>query len=150
MRSPVPKARVEAAFAALGIHLPTEMAGTSDFESAVQRYEQVRGKARAAFRQLAKQAHPDHGGDEDTMRRLVAAWETVKGTNLRRRPRRPRPARTPAVNIDPSGAHLEDIIRMMQTATTSHSVDMTAVANDDGGVSFWWRAAPHPGSGGTR
>ena len=147
MRSPVPKARVEAAFAALGIDLPAEMAGVGDFASAARRYEQVRDKAKTAFRQLAHKAHPDHGGDEDHMRRLVAAWETVKGTALRRVPRR-RPM--PRIHVSEDGAHIEDIIRMMQTATTSHSVDMTAVANDDGGVSFWWRAAPHPGSGGTR
>lgn len=36
------------------------------------------GKAKAAYRKLAKRSHSDVGGDEENMKKVNLAWETLK------------------------------------------------------------------------
>jgi hypothetical protein len=52
----------------------------------------TRAEAQRAFRRLAKQTHPDAGGDPATFRAVAGAWEEL-GAALPHAPRRP--ARSP-------------------------------------------------------
>ena len=147
MPSRVPRARVEAAFAALGIDLQAEMAGATTYETASRRYEQLRQKAKAAFRRLAHKLHPDHGGDAAAMARVATAWETIENTSLVRR-RRPPPRPRPVVRHH-GGVTIIDLMRAMeQAATTGSSADsINYVVNPTatGGRVYSWTGSPtHP------
>lgn len=49
-------------------------------------------EAKARYRELVKRHHPDVGGDEDTFKRIQAAWEILMG---KRRVAAPRPPPRP-------------------------------------------------------
>jgi hypothetical protein len=51
----------------------------------------TRGEAQRAFRHLAKQTHPDAGGDPAAFRAVASAWAEL-GTLLPRDRRRPTPS----------------------------------------------------------
>lgn len=44
-------------------------------------------EAEARYRDLAFECHPDHGGDEERMQEINAAWDIVKILDVRPRPR---------------------------------------------------------------
>lgn len=56
-------------------------------------------EAEQAFRDAAKSAHPDHGGDPRKFVELQAAYEQALGLLEERRTRRPAPARAPEIPL---------------------------------------------------
>ncbi|MFO0895977.1 MAG: hypothetical protein U0836_00995 [Pirellulales bacterium] len=70
------------ALASLGLHVP---------------YTQQ--DAEHAFREAAKSAHPDHGGDPTRFKELQSAYEQALALLEERRTRRPAPARAPQIPL---------------------------------------------------
>jgi curved DNA-binding protein len=66
--------------------------------------EQTPGEVRMAFREAAKRAHPDSGGDEATFRQVVEAYRRLQDPfedHLVQTPPRPRPTPEPDLEISP-------------------------------------------------
>lgn len=55
--------------------------------------DQAKKDAKEKYLKLAFENHPDRGGDEERLKGINAAWETIQ--QLRFNPERPRPPQTP-------------------------------------------------------
>ena len=66
------------AFAVLGVD-PPSLEGVRTFLEAVKRLEDWKSSdLKSAYRKLAKRHHPDTGGDEEQMKRVNQAYQTIR------------------------------------------------------------------------
>jgi len=75
---PLSYAQVAAHFATLGVQLNPYFRGLTSAQEAVAACERAKTDAKAAFKRLAFDAHPDRGGDVEAFKALTAAWSAIE------------------------------------------------------------------------
>ena len=97
---------------------------------------------RAAYRQRARETHPDHGGDPDEFRAVQIAWEL-----LRDDPAASRTRRRPSVGVpDVIGVNVVVALRRLREHGLLPAVGIVAVPSDDPLVGTVVGCHPGPGA----
>lgn len=97
---------------------------------------------RAAYRQRARETHPDHGGDPDEFRAVQIAWEL-----LRDDPTASRTRRRPSVGVpDIVGVNVIVALRRLREHGLIPAVGIVAVPSDDPLVGTVVGCHPGPGA----
>ena len=102
-----PAERVHEAAVELGV-LPELRALRSEHDAAglTAALERLKSAAKRRVRELAKEHHPDHGGDLERMQRINAAGDIIRAVKLGVIPPRPtprEPRRSPGAPVDAYG-----------------------------------------------